>query len=445
MNLREQFDQLRALAEKGAYEEALTIGLELSQQLPSDSEIQYATARLLYDTNRISEATVYLEVCMHHFDFNSGDSAEDVTQFLSIIGLALRTGSTASIPRFIRTHAYKIVWSEQNANQLANLVEYSIILEEPELALEILNEALSQLDGSSVVIDVLMLVATAAHAAEEEELELQTFIRALEIDPLNEKVHSRLSRVLGKLRKWDLASDHIRFINKINPQYKTKSIAQDYYNLSKSGAFDEQEKLRKEWLDGPKGEQETRAPFAALIATDDPEFIYHEAQRFAEWTTLIPNKVRKSDLPSRARSHTGKIRVGYVSPDFRNHAVCHLVSDLIKTHNRDEFEIIGYGISFYDQSECRAEITSNFDSFYSLEKSKTTDIIKQIRTDQLDVIVDLAGYTSGFIQTLFNRISGPLIINYLGYPGTTGHPQYDYILGDPIVTPWKTTNSPQNT
>ena len=88
-----------------------------------------------------------------------------------------------------------------------------------------------------------------------------------------------------------------------------------------------------------------------------------------------------------------------------------------------------------DQSKYRHRIAENFDKFYSLENTSTTQIVKTIQDDNLHILVDLSGYTQGFNQTLFNRVNGPLVVNYLGYPGTTGHPQYDYIIADPIVIP----------
>jgi len=328
-----------------------------------------------------------------------------------------------------------IRWPKDSIFALSEMVNICMTAESEETALILLEHAFETYLDSEFFTDYLLTTAIAAHATDNRDLEFESYIKALEIDPGNSKIHSRISRFLGRQKRWDLASDHIKFVKKIDPSFETASIAQDFFNLSKSGSFEEQEELREKWLSGSSGIQESRAPFAALLATDDGQFLLNEAKQFAEWTTLIPNKIKRSSLGVKKPIPNEKIRVGYVSADFRNHAVCHLITDLIAQHNRDEFEIFGYSISMLDQSPYRQQIAASFDRFYSLEDTKTSEIIRIIQEDQPHILVDLSGYTQGFNQTLFNRINGPLIVNYLGYPGTTGHPQYDYIIGDPIVIP----------
>ena len=442
MNLRNSTDELnkelqtlRSLIDNKAYEDCLQRGLELADRFYGSPLVHYAIAVCLFETGRIGDATMHLEIAASKFKLSNKSSSEELGQLIAIAGLLARTGHFAHVIPMITENLKLIRWPKDSIFALSEMVNICMTAESEETALILLEHAFETYLDSEFFTDYLLTTAIAAHATDNRDLEFESYIKALEIDPGNSKIHSRISRFLGRQKRWDLASDHIKFVKKIDPSFETASIAQDFFNLSKSGSFEEQEELREKWLSGSSGIQESRAPFAALLATDDGQFLLNEAKQFAEWTTLIPNKIKRSSLGVKKPLLNEKIRVGYVSADFRNHAVCHLITDLIAQHNRDEFEIFGYSISMLDQSPYRKQIAASFDRFYSLENTKTSEIIRIIQEDQPHILVDLSGYTQGFNQTLFNRINGPLIVNYLGYPGTTGHPQYDYIIGDPIVIP----------
>ena len=433
--LNRELQTLRSLIDIKAYEDCLQRGLELADRFYGSPLVHYAIAVCLFETGRIGDATMHLEIAASKFKLSNKSSSDELGQLIAIAGLLARTGHFAHVIPMITENLKLIRWPKDSIFALSEMVNICMTAESEETALILLEHAFETYLDSEFFTDYLLTTAIAAHATDNRDLEFESYIKALEIDPGNSKIHSRISRFLGRQKRWDLASDHIKFVKKIDPSFETASIAQDFFNLSKSGSFEEQEELREKWLSGSSGIQESRAPFAALLATDNGQFLLNEAKQFAEWTTLIPNKIKRSSLSVKKPLPNEKIRVGYVSADFRNHAVCHLITDLIAQHNRDEFEIFGYSISMLDQSPYRQQIAASFDRFYSLEDTKTSEIIRIIQEDQPHILVDLSGYTQGFNQTLFNRINGPLIVNYLGYPGTTGHPQYDYIIGDPIVIP----------
>jgi len=426
---------IRSLIVTKDYDEALEKSIALLHDHANAPLLHYVIAVCLFETNRISDATMHLEIAAAKFELSDQPESEELEQLTAIAGLLARTGHFAHVIPMIQNNLKSIKWPTDSISLLTEMIAICMTAESAETGLVILEHAFETYLDSELFTDYLLATAMAAHATDNRELEFESYIKALEIDPGNSKVHSRISRFLGRQKRWDLASDHIKFVQKIDPSFETASIAQDFFNLSKSGSFKEQEELREQWLSGSSGIQDSRAPFAALLATDDGQFLLNEAKQFAEWTTLIPNKPRRTLLDVKKPLSHEKIRVGYVSADFRNHAVCHLISDLISQHNRKEFEIFGYSISMLDQSPYRRKIADSFDRFYPLEESKTSQIIRTIQDDDPHILVDLSGYTQGLDQTLFNRINGPLIVNYLGYPGTTGHPQYDYILGDPIVIP----------
>lgn len=430
------FLELEGLIRKEDYKRGLELATKLSDDYHSELYIQHSIALCLVYLGRGNEAKPHLELAAFLFSSSQNSVSIDTKVWVSILQLLVRTGLTHSASNLIKEHYKKVSWDPESLAVISEVSAICLVMEEPLLSLEILEFAFDVYNNTLLTSRYLTLMATAAHAADEDELEMQAYIRALEIDPLNTEVHSRISRFLGRDKNWGAASEHIKFAQRLDPEFQTRSIAQDFYNLAKAGSFYEQDVLREKWLADNLPEQDSRAPFAALLASDNGEFLLREAREFAKWTQILPiTEKKQSGGVSKTNPPQGKIKIGYISPDFRDHAVCHLITDLIRTHNRETFQVFGYGISMLDRSVYRKNVISAFDTFHSLEDAKTIDIVRQVNDDSLDIVVDLAGYTQGFNQTLFNRINGPIIVNYLGYPGTTGHPNYDYILGDPIVTP----------
>jgi predicted O-linked N-acetylglucosamine transferase (SPINDLY family) len=438
IDLQKQIEEIRRLHDLNMIQEASIMASELALSFPRAADIQFMAGKSLFDIGDLETAAFHLELASANLsvDENGIISFDELS---SIMGLLARCGNVVAAQSVWLRNTAKIDYPSLTFDQLKQISDVLIVLEMLDEATALLSECVNNFDNNDEFVEFMLIMAKIFHANDDVSSEFETFEIALKTDPLNARLHNKLANFLSRLRAYDLASDHIKFIQKINPDYKYKSIAQDFFAVSKSGSFEQQEKIKNYWLANPDEPQDSKAPFATLLLTDDPKFLYEDCLQFADWTQLIKGKPRRSESPLRPTLPSDrKIRVGYVSPDFRNHAVCHLVTDLIQHHNRQKFEVFGYGISFMDNSTFREKIIGNFDHFRSLEDASTHDVVKQIETDKLDICVDLCGYTTGMLGTLFNRINGPLLVNYLGFPGTLAHPQYDYIIGDTIVTPPET-------
>ena len=437
-DLKRQMKKIKALEKKNRIQEASMLASDLALVFPNSFDIQFMAGKLMHDIGEIDTGAFHLELASANFvkDINGHISFTDLS---AVMGLLARCAKMA---------AAKAVWARNikdvNAKNIdldaaKQIVDVLTVLEMHDESLQLLNTCYQNFDNEKEFTELLIMMARIFHATDDIKSEFEVFELALKSDPINERLHNKVANFLSRIKAYDLASDHIKFIQTLNPEYKYKSIAQDFFAVSKSGSFEEQERIKDYWLANPDEPQDSKAPFATLLLTDDPAFLYEDVLQFADWTQLIKGKKRRTKrLPPIKAPQNRKIRVGYVSPDFRNHAVCHLVTDLIGAHNREEFEIYGYGISYFDHSVYREQIISKFDHFKSLESSNTQQVVQAIESDDLDICIDLCGYTTGMLGTLFNRLNGPIIVNYLGFPGTLGHPQYDYIIGDPIVTPSST-------
>jgi protein O-GlcNAc transferase len=131
-----------------------------------------------------------------------------------------------------------------------------------------------------------------------------------------------------------------------------------------------------------------------------------------------------------------KIRIGYVSADLREHPVGYLIAGVFECCNRSQFELTAISIGPNDNSEMRQRLEGCFDNFVDAAADlNPDDIAKKIREAEIDIVVDLNGFTQNARTAIFARRPAPIQVNYLGYPGTMGAGYIDYIIGDPIVIP----------
>jgi len=132
---------------------------------------------------------------------------------------------------------------------------------------------------------------------------------------------------------------------------------------------------------------------------------------------------------------SGRLRLGYVDAEFRDHATAHLVVGLFEQHDRKRFALCAYSLRQGDDSEYERRLRGAFDRFVDLSAVSDADAAQRIASDGIDVLIDLKGYTSGARPGIFARRPAPIQVNYLGYPGSMQAEFIDYIVGDATVIP----------
>lgn len=130
-----------------------------------------------------------------------------------------------------------------------------------------------------------------------------------------------------------------------------------------------------------------------------------------------------------------RIRVGYFSSDFRNHAVSQLAVGVFETHDRTKFDIVGINLSPLPADAMTRRLDKAFGGLVPVASLSIQQIVDKVRSMNLDIAIDLNGHTKGAKLDLFAHRVAPIQVNYLGYPGTTGAPYMDYILADEVVIP----------
>jgi len=144
---------------------------------------------------------------------------------------------------------------------------------------------------------------------------------------------------------------------------------------------------------------------------------------------------RRAILEHRPAAERARIRLGYLSGDFHQHATARLMAELFERHDRDRFEVIAYSYGPDDQSPMRARLVSAFDRFVDVRASSHREAAERIHADKIDILIDLKGYTHHARPAISAYRPAPLQVSYLGYPATMGADFIDYIIVDPVVVP----------
>lgn len=173
-------------------------------------------------------------------------------------------------------------------------------------------------------------------------------------------------------------------------------------------------------------------PFALLSLTDDPQLqqacsnIYSNALLSKNLVSVNVNNL----------SESSRIKVAYISPDFNNHAVSLLSAELFESHNKSNFEIYGFYFGNNNSDSLFHRISLAFkNNFFDVSHLSNVDLLNFIKSFDIDIAIDLAGYTQNSRPFLFSNRCAPIQVNFLGYPGSMGDTFMDYIVADRTVIP----------
>ena len=166
---------------------------------------------------------------------------------------------------------------------------------------------------------------------------------------------------------------------------------------------------------------------------DDPELQRKDAKIYAVDSFLINNSLPRVESYSKHK----KIRIGYFSADFRDHPVSSLTVELYELHDRSQFEVYAFSFGPDTKDKMNLRIKAGVDHFYDVRKMSHIDIVALARSLELDIAIDLGGYTLNARSEIFALSAAPIQISYIGYLGTMGANHYDYIIADQTIIPEK--------
>lgn len=176
-------------------------------------------------------------------------------------------------------------------------------------------------------------------------------------------------------------------------------------------------------------------PFASMFMQCTPADRLGIAQHWAQGFVIGTATRLGAANPERATNPEGRLRIGYLSSDFRDHPTAGIVADLVEHHDRKRFEVFAYCWSHDDNSEARTRLMGAFDNVVDLHTFSNADAARRIRDDGIDVLIDLKGYTPDARTLVLASRPAPVQVSFLGYPATMGASFVDYLIADPFVAP----------
>ena len=306
------------------------------------------------------------------------------------------------------------------ANALLNLKKYAD-------ALEYFNKAVKINPKAFKVYNNIGNTLTKLNKFKEA---LDFYNKAINIKPDDIYGHIFKGHVLNELGKFSEALECYQSAYIINPDHPlllgyivhTKTIICDWENYN-----DTIDHVKNCLENGKK----VSYPFTILTLLDSPELQKKTAEI---WCDQFEKLYRRKNIILKNKNKK-KIRIGYYSADFRNHATSHLIAEMLENHNRSKFEIFGFylgrKINYVDIWHER--IKKSFHKFIDVS-SLTEDQISELSVkEEIDIAVDLMAHCNNGMENRFGAFvigCAPIQVNFLGYPGTSGAKSIDYIVAD---------------
>jgi len=259
---------------------------------------------------------------------------------------------------------------------------------------------------------------------------LASYERAISIDPGNAEYHNNRANILLLLNRFAEAVDSYEKALAITPQlpYALGSLLHSRMHCCD---WHELDSTFSKIIQANAAGEKVSTPFFFLAIPSGSD----QQQRCAQIYACDKYQVNEPPVWAGERYVHERIRVGYFSSDFRNHAMAYLIAEMIERHDRSRFEIIAFSFSPPTDSPIRRRLEKAFDRFIDVSAMSDQDIALLSRRTEIDIAIDLNGYTANSRAGIFAMRHAPIQVNHLGYPGTLGADFIDYIIADQTVIP----------
>lgn len=262
---------------------------------------------------------------------------------------------------------------------------------------------------------------------------VESFQQAVKLNGSLPEAREILGQALMALQRNDEAREQLREALRLRPDF-----AEAHHDLgricSEEGLLAEAAvHFRNALAAKPAADTHTNLLFLLnYLPETTPEKHFAEHRQWSEWfeRPLRGGWLPHANTPTKER----RLRIGYVSPDFRDHPVTSFIEPILQQHHREQFEIFCYSTSKVADAvtERLRRLVSQWRDIHGWEPDKVAELVRQ---DGIDILVDLAGHTTNNGLQVFARKPAPVQVTWMGYPNTTGLEAMDYRITDAISDP----------
>jgi protein O-GlcNAc transferase len=280
-----------------------------------------------------------------------------------------------------------------------------------------------------------VMLGTEANERRKPFEAIPLFEAAIRLRPDFATAYHMLGAVYQRIGQAKEAVDAYRLAYDLGASFNPIGLVNQLQGLCEWSKIEELTQKIVEVVDAEVPSNDPVRPFAflTLLHPSLPSQQLRCAQRWCQQYKSIPKMEPAIDPAQRA--HHRQLRIGYVSADFRDHATTWLITEMLESHNRNAFEIFGYACSPGDGSLSHQRIRQSFDHFREVWKLSDSQLATQIRVDEIDILIDLKGFTAEGRPEVFAHRPSPIQVSFLGFPGTTGADYFDYLIADHFVIP----------
>lgn len=259
---------------------------------------------------------------------------------------------------------------------------------------------------------------------------LDSYNSTIQLDPNFSYAYANKAGALVELKRYDEAIIFFNQALKLNPNLDW--VAGDLLHIkmkicSWSGLAESLAGISRNVLANKKFVQ----PFP-LLALNNDALLHKKSAEIYAINKYPPNYLLG---PIAKRPKIQKIRIGYFSADFYNHATGYLIAELFELHNKSQFELFGFSFGPIANDEMHQRLKKSFDHFIEVGEKSDIEVARLSRDLNIDIAVDLKGFTQHARTRIFAYRAAPIQVNYLGYPGTMGTDYMDYIIADITLIP----------
>ncbi len=275
--------------------------------------------------------------------------------------------------------------------------------------------------------------------AGDQDAAMASFGRAVALDPGYTEARVNLGHQLKEHGRIDEAIELLSAVLRDHPDHPdaTAELVYVLQHACQWRGLDERGAALDRQTDAAlaAGHRPGETPFGSLTRHSDPARHLAIARGWADGIERHMARTGVRFEHEHRRAPKARLRIGYLSRNFRDHPVAHQIWKLFQLHDRAAFEIRAYSYGDSSPDPLRARIAGSVDNFVDLADLSDVDAAKRIHRDGVDLLVDLTGFTRGTRPQIAALRPAPIQVSYLGFLGTSGGSFIDYVITDPVCTP----------